>query len=105
MKKESKFEWREDQKKAFQESKDLFMLERVLVHHDPERETMVETDASDFAIGARLMQKVNGRWRPIAFYSRKLTPTEGNYDVHDKELVTIVRRRRLLTYGTVTYYR
>src|SRR5438067_1468595 len=60
LKKESKFEWGEDQKKAFQESKDLFIPERVLVHHDPERETMVETDASDFAIGARLMQKVNG---------------------------------------------
>ena len=61
LKKESKFEWGEDQKKAFQESKDLFIPERVLVHHDPERETMVETNASDFAIEARLMQKVNGR--------------------------------------------
>ena len=95
LKKESKFEWGEDQKKAFQESKDLFTPERVLVHHDPERETMVETDASDFAIGARLMQKVNGRWRPVAFYSRKLTPTERNYDVHDKELLGVVEALRV----------
>src|SRR2546423_1933136 len=95
LKKESKFEWGKDQKKAFQESKDLFIPERVLVHHDPERETMVETDASDFAIGARLMQKVNGRWRPVAFYSRKLTPTERNYDVHDKELLGVVEALRV----------
>src|SRR5204862_5017536 len=40
LKKESKFEWGEDQRKAFQESKDLFTPERVLVHRDLERETM-----------------------------------------------------------------
>src|SRR2546429_9911940 len=95
LKKESKFECGKDQKKAFQESKDLFTPERVLVHHDPEKKTMVETDASDFAIGARLMQKVNGRWRPVAFYSRKLTPTERNYDAHDKELLGVVEALRV----------
>ena len=60
------------------------------MHHVPKRETMAKMEASDFAIGARLMQKVNGQWRPVAFYSRKLTPTERNYDVHDEELLGVV---------------
>jgi hypothetical protein len=32
----------------------------------------------------------NGRFKPIAYYSRKLSPTELNYDIHDKELLAIV---------------
>jgi hypothetical protein len=32
----------------------------------------------------------DGKWHPIAYYSRKFTPAEENYDVHDKELMAIV---------------
>jgi hypothetical protein len=31
-----------------------------------------------------------GKWHPIAYHSRKFTPAEENYDVHDKELMAIV---------------
>ncbi|KAI1005945.1 hypothetical protein K3495_g2276 [Podosphaera aphanis] len=33
----------------------------------------------------------SGRLRPIGYSSKKLSPTECNYDVHDKELLTIIR--------------
>ena len=51
----------------------------------------METDASDFAIGACL-RTIDERknYKPIAYYSRKLSPAELNYDVHDKELLAIV---------------
>ena len=52
-------------------------------------------DTSDFTIEVCLMQKVNGWWRPVAFYSRKLTPMEKNYDVHDKELLGVVEALRV----------
>jgi hypothetical protein len=31
------------------------------------------------------------RWHPVAFYSKSLQPAEQNYNVHDKELLAIVR--------------
>ena len=46
------------------------------------------TDASDVAIGATLEQ-YEGDWRPIGFFSRKLSPTEQNYSTYDRELLAI----------------
>ena len=55
------------------------------------RSTRVETDASDFALGAILSQLCeDNRWHPIAFHSRNFQPAEVNYDVHDKEMTAIV---------------
>src|SRR5579859_4909413 len=59
--------------------------------HNPEKEAILESDASDFAIAACLSQKdAQGIKYPIAFYSRKLTLAERNYDVYDKELLAII---------------
>ena len=32
-----------------------------------------------------------GKWHPIAYYSRKFSGPEENYDVHDKELLAIIK--------------
>jgi hypothetical protein len=67
-----------------------------LVQHDPEKETTIETDASDYAIGARMTQPgLDGKPKPVAFYSRKLIQAELNYDIHDKELLAIVTAFRV----------
>jgi hypothetical protein len=67
----------------------------ILAIFDPEKEAVLETDASDYAIGAYLTQKgVDGRERPVAYYSRKMTGPELNYDIHDKELLAIVEALR-----------
>jgi hypothetical protein len=57
----------------------------VLWHYDPILPIIVETDASDFAIGAVLSQKED-RVQPVALYSRKMTPTELNYDIYNQEI-------------------
>jgi hypothetical protein len=50
------------------------------------------TDASDFATGAILEQlDVLNCWHPVAFHSKSLQPAEQNYEIHDKELLAIVR--------------
>jgi hypothetical protein len=50
------------------------------------------TDASDFALGAILEQPdLLNRWHPVAYYSKSLQPAEQNYDIHDKELLAIIR--------------
>jgi len=50
----------------------------------------IETDASDLAIGAVCSQPdQDGRLHPVAYYSRKSLPAELNYQIYDKELITI----------------
>jgi len=45
----------------------------------------------DFILGACLLQKHPDRvWHLVAYYSRKLTPLELNYDIYNKELLGIV---------------
>ena len=52
---------------------------------------MIETDTSDFALGAVLAQRDDkNRLHPVAFHSRKFQPMEINYEIHDKELLAVV---------------
>jgi len=65
--------------------------EPIQQHFDPERPVTIETDTSDYAIGAISSQhNEKGILNPIAYYSRKLKDPERNYDIHDKELLLIV---------------
>ena len=57
MRKEIKWNWREKQQKAFEELKERFTTEPVLVTSDLNREMRVEVDMSDFATGEVLSMK------------------------------------------------
>lgn len=57
---------------------------------DTHKPIHLETDASDLAIGACLTQEHDGKRHPVAYYSRKMSTAEQNYDIHDKELLAIV---------------
>ena len=89
-KKEVKFKWDTDQERAFKILKQAITTAPVLRTYDPEKPLRMETDASDEAIGACLLQEHNGNWHPIAYYSRKMIPAETNYPIYDKELLAIV---------------
>jgi hypothetical protein len=85
------FAWSAVCEDAFQLLKKLFTEGPILAHFDADRPTRVETDASDFALGAVLSQLCDdGKWHPVAFHSRKFQPAEINYDVHDKEMTAIM---------------
>ena len=51
---------------------------------------ILQTDASKVAISGVLLQSSENLIRPIAFASRKLSKTECNYTVSEKELLAIV---------------
>jgi len=53
----------------------------------------IEADSSDFTSGAVLSQQLPGveKWHLVAFYSKSLSLVERNYEIHDKEMLAIIR--------------
>lgn len=49
------------------------------------------TDASNKAVGAVLVQEMNGVEKPVAFYSSLLNSAQKNYSATDKELLAVVK--------------
>ena len=90
-KKSNEWTWNEGAETAFRELKKRFTTAPILAHFDAEKPVIIETDESDFAIGAVLSQRdTKGCLHPVAFHSRKFQPAEINYEIHDKELLAIV---------------
>ena len=59
---------------------------------DTMKELRVEANASDYATGTVLsMKDDDGKWHPCAYLSKRLNDVEQNYDVHDKELLGVMR--------------
>ncbi|KAJ1572337.1 hypothetical protein NDA11_001672 [Ustilago hordei] len=85
-----KLELPEEAQQAFHKLIQAFTSAGVLQHFDYHLPTRLETDASDFAIAGVLKQEHEGRWHPVAFYSRKMSSAEKNYEIHDKELLAMV---------------
>ncbi|KAJ1575390.1 hypothetical protein NDA15_001059 [Ustilago hordei] len=85
-----KFELPEEAQQAFHKLIQAFTSAGVLQHFDYHLPTRLETDASDFAIAGVLKQEHEGRWHPVAFYSRKMSSAKKNYEIHDKELLAVV---------------
>jgi transposase InsO family protein len=87
----AQFRWSKACESAFNALRQALMNAPVLGKWDPEAETFVEADSSGYALGGGLFQRSeDGLFRPIAYYSRKLTPAEANYPIHDKEMLAIV---------------
>ncbi|KAK3557959.1 hypothetical protein QTP86_004642 [Hemibagrus guttatus] len=89
--KPKRLNWTDQARTAFQRLKNSFTTAPILCHPDPDRPFVVELDASSSGLGAVLSQRHGnpGRVHPCAFYSRKLTTAEVNYDVGNRELLAI----------------
>ncbi|MBW0525529.1 hypothetical protein O181_065244 [Austropuccinia psidii MF-1] len=74
----------------FQILKEAFTTAPILSHFTPSLPTILETDASDYALGAVLSQVNDSGKHPIAFDSCKLLLAELNYEIYDKDLLGIV---------------
>jgi transposase InsO family protein len=85
-----KKEWGKAQQEAFINLLSAFETAPLLRHFDPEKPIRMETDASKWAMGGILSQRFEGRWHPIAFYSRQFKGPELNYGTPDQEMMAIV---------------
>jgi len=64
----------------------------VLAAPDLDRKMRMEVDALDYAMGKVLsMEEEDGKWRPVAFFSKSLNKIERNYEMHDKKMLVIIR--------------
>jgi len=92
LKKNNQFLWDAEAENAFNKLKNAFKTNEILIFPDPDKEFIVETDASDFAIGCVLsqMHDKDKLLHPVAFYSRSLNKAESNYTIYDKELLAII---------------
>jgi hypothetical protein len=82
---------------AFAAAKTALATATLLHHPDPSVPTSVTVDASGAGLGAELAQLQAGIWRPICFFSRKLSSAETKYSAFDRELLAI--------YEAIKYFR
>ena len=86
----NQFLWGPSQQKAFEEIKDVLTNTPVLALYDPNKFTVLQTDASNFGIAAVLFQEQeNGDMKPVCFSSRSLTPCEQKYSTIEKEALGV----------------
>ena len=72
--------------------KAVFTTESILAIPDINKKIRVEADASDYATGGLLSTKCkDGKWRLVAFISKSVNTTEQNYEIHDKEMLAVIR--------------
>jgi hypothetical protein len=80
---------------VFQELKRRICKEPVLLQLDQKKPFKVEVDASNYAIGAVLMQRDDkGIAHPVAFFSKTMNPAQRNYNVYNRELLGLVETCR-----------
>ena len=88
--KEQKFNWTTECSEAFDRLKHMLITALILAHPDFTKPFILDTDASNHAIGAVLSQKVGNKENVIAYASRTLSKSERKYSVTRKELLALV---------------
>jgi len=89
-KKGTKFIWTDDAQNAFEKLKQAVIEASTLSFPYPDVPCILDTDASDVAIGAVLSQVIGGEERPIAFFSRIMNAAQKNYCPTRRELLAVV---------------
>ena len=74
------------QKTAYEDIKTCLTEAPILALYDCNRATKISADASSYGIEGVVYQlQNNNNWKPIAYFSRALTPTETRYSQIEKE--------------------
>jgi hypothetical protein len=95
-------EWSAAAEAAFQAAKSALVDAVPLSHPAPHATLALAVDASDSHVGGVLQQLQGRAWRPLAFFSKKLSPTQQRYSTFDRELqaaFSAVRHFRFLLEG------
>jgi RNase H-like domain found in reverse transcriptase len=98
------FVWEDKHQQAFEQMKALIAMDALLAYPNHNKPFDIETDASDFQLGAIIKQDN----RPIAYYTRKLNSVQKNYTTIEKELLSVAeilkKYRSMLLGAPITIY-
>ncbi|MBW0538306.1 hypothetical protein O181_078021 [Austropuccinia psidii MF-1] len=89
LKKDSPFIFNQEALSQCHSLKEAFTTAPILSHLAPSLLTIVETNASEYALGAFLSQVNESVENPIPFDTHKILPAELNHEIHYKELLCI----------------
>ena len=89
-KKNKLWKWQKEQKTLFKELKELFIAEPILKIYILSLLIVIKTNILDFVLGIYLVQKYLDGWHLVIYYSCKMIPLELNYNIYNKELLSIV---------------
>ncbi|KAK3713862.1 hypothetical protein QZH41_010915, partial [Actinostola sp. cb2023] len=96
--KDVEWHWDAVQDRAFEEIKQLVTQAPVLAYYDPQKELVIQCDASSKGLGAVFLQEE----RPVAYASRCLIDAETRYATIEKEMLAVVfalEKWHQFTYG------
>ena len=82
--------WGSQKQQAFKRLRDACLQQLILQMFNSKKAIRIETNASNLIIDACLNQGHEGKQHFVAYFSRKLSSTKQNYDIHDKELLAII---------------
>lgn len=101
--KDAVFKWTDECMNAFLTLRKKLTEAPILSVYDPKRETELHTDASAKGFGAAIMQKQNdGKFHPVAYFSKCTSAAETNYHSFELETLAIVhalKRFRMFLHG------
>ncbi|GKE40848.1 putative nucleotidyltransferase, ribonuclease H, partial [Tanacetum coccineum] len=106
--KDAKFDFSDDCKKAFNILKEKLTSAPIIISLDWNEPFELMCDASDFAIGAVLGQRIDGKFKPIYYARKTLNNAQEHYTTTEKELLAVVFsfdkfRQYLVLSKTVVY--
>ena len=79
--------WQPHEIKAFEDLKKALAQKLQLFQIQVDKPFVLESDASTFAVGAVLKQQIEGKWCPVAFFSRKLTGSQRKWTPGSRKLM------------------
>lgn len=83
LKRDTPYLWQAEQQEAFQKIKDTISKSPILAYYDPEKENLIQSDASMSGLGCVLLQD----GKPVCYASRSLTDAESRYSNIERELL------------------
>lgn len=89
-KSKTKFIWSDDSQSAFEKVKCILTSSPILANPDYARPFIIQTDASNYGVGAVLLQGEGDDERVISFMSKKLSPAEQKYQTTERECLAVL---------------